>query len=229
MTASASVPTLNSSGSRPSFRAAAISFSLIGRLAFAISVSPVTAQRSNPAPLPIESIVIVPAYPSSMNSSAIRSESGNTVELPAVTMFPVTRIGSTSGRPPEGPSITHAKSGPSAGCEAEPVSPRPSAAAAAAERHPAAMSAASVRIVRFMTSSCTVVRCGPIAGRNRHSAEPSMKSYPAIVRIPSEPCEKSINALRRGLTRPRPGTMSPRSVRCAAPPRARASRRGARW
>jgi hypothetical protein len=44
------------------------------------------------------SIVISPAKPSSWKRSAMRSESGKTVELPAVMMFPLTLAGSTSGR-----------------------------------------------------------------------------------------------------------------------------------
>lgn len=43
-------------------------------------------------------MVIVYAYPSSLNRSAIRSEIGNTVELPAEIILPVTSRGSVSSK-----------------------------------------------------------------------------------------------------------------------------------
>jgi hypothetical protein len=80
--------------------------SLIARLAFEMSVSPCTQKRSNPAPLPMLSMVMLPAYPSSWKRSAIRSDSGKTVELPAVTMSPVTSKGLTSGKASTWTSLT---------------------------------------------------------------------------------------------------------------------------
>ena len=106
VTARASVPTRNSIGVRPIFLAFSISFALMPRLALAISVSPATVKRSNPAPLPILSIVMLPLYPSSLKRSAILSERGKTVELPAVVILPVTFNGLTPGSPwTLGPSI----------------------------------------------------------------------------------------------------------------------------
>ena len=99
-TANASVPTRNSIGSRPIAWQLSISVSLIARDAFDMSVSPATQNRSKPAPLPMLSMVMFPAYPSSWNRSAIRSLNGNTVELPAVMMSPVTLNGSTAGSSP---------------------------------------------------------------------------------------------------------------------------------
>jgi len=105
-TASASVPTRNSSGSRPFARHASASLSLIARDALAMSVSAFTQNRSNPAPLPITSIVMFPPYPSSTKRSAIRSLNGATVELPAVRMSPTTASGYTAG------SMTSSSSSP---------------------------------------------------------------------------------------------------------------------
>ena len=98
-TARASVPTRNSIGSRPMARQDSVSLSLMGRLALAMSDSPATQNRSRPAPEPMESMVMLPLYPSLWNRSAIRSVRGKTVELPAVTMSPVTANGSTAGSP----------------------------------------------------------------------------------------------------------------------------------
>ena len=52
------------------------------------------------------SMVMLPAKPSSLNRSAIRSDSGNTVELPAVMMLPLTFSGSTPGRMGSSDSLT---------------------------------------------------------------------------------------------------------------------------
>jgi len=108
-TARASVPTRNSMGLRPICLAASISLAFMARLALAISVSPATVNRSKPAPLPIESMVITPLYPSCLKRSAIRSDNGYTVELPAVMIFPLTFSGLTPGRPATPPSSTHEK------------------------------------------------------------------------------------------------------------------------
>ena len=70
---------------------------MIARLALAMSVSPALQNRSKPAPEPMLSIVMFPAYPSSLNRSAIASASGYTVELPAMMMSPFTSSGFTSG------------------------------------------------------------------------------------------------------------------------------------
>ena len=73
------------------------SFDLIGRLALEMSVSPAVQKRSKPAPLPMLSTVRLPGKPSSLNRSTIRSDSGNTVELPAVTILPGTSNGLIPG------------------------------------------------------------------------------------------------------------------------------------
>ena len=85
-------------GSRPMAWHDSTSLSLMARLAFETSVSPATQNRSNPAPLPMLSMVTLPANPSSWNRSAIRSARGKTVELPADTTSPETLSGSTIGR-----------------------------------------------------------------------------------------------------------------------------------
>src|SRR5215213_11662275 len=69
------------------------SVSLIGREAFEISVSPVVQKRSKPAPVPTESIVILPLKPSSSKRCFMRSERGKTVEEPAETISPETASG----------------------------------------------------------------------------------------------------------------------------------------
>src|SRR5690606_30060291 len=74
--ASASVPSRTSTDVRPIAAQLSISLSLIGRDAFATSVAPAVQKRSNPAPDPMLSIVMFPAYPSAMKRSAIRSASG---------------------------------------------------------------------------------------------------------------------------------------------------------
>ncbi len=48
----------------------------MAREALERSVSPATQKRSKPAPVPMESIVMLPPYPSSMNSSATASLNG---------------------------------------------------------------------------------------------------------------------------------------------------------
>ncbi len=109
-TARASVPMRNSMGSRPIFRAASTSLDLMARLALAMSVSPATQKRSKPAPLPMESTVMLPLYPSSANRSTIRSDSGYTVELPALMMLPLTWSGFTPGsRGSSDCLVTHSK------------------------------------------------------------------------------------------------------------------------
>jgi len=107
-TASPSVPTRNSTGSRPMARQFSRSESLIGRLAFEMSVSPDLQKRSKPAPVPMLSIVMLPANPSSWKRSAIASVSGYTVELPAMMMSPLTARGSTGGSSPAGASAAGA-------------------------------------------------------------------------------------------------------------------------
>src|SRR5215216_4144361 len=69
------------------------SLSLMAREALEISVSPVLQKRSKPAPVPTESIVILPAKPSSSKRCFMRSESGKTVDEPAVTISPETASG----------------------------------------------------------------------------------------------------------------------------------------
>src|SRR3972149_7170590 len=93
--ASASIPTWKPIGSRGVARAAqfSTSLSLIGREALEISVSPALQKRSKPAPVPTESIVRLPENPSSSKRCFMRSESGKTVEEPAVTMSPETASG----------------------------------------------------------------------------------------------------------------------------------------
>jgi len=59
-TARASVPTRNSTGSRPMARQDSSSESLMARLALAMSVSPATQKRSKPAPEPMLSMVMLP-------------------------------------------------------------------------------------------------------------------------------------------------------------------------
>ncbi len=97
VTARASVPTLNSIGFLPIDLPCSISFCFY----WSRSVCDITlasyCETFKPAPLPILSTVIVPLYPSSVNLSAILSERGNTVEDPAVTIFPLTLSGLTQG------------------------------------------------------------------------------------------------------------------------------------
>ena len=91
--AKASVPTRNSIGVRPMDSHEEISSSWMARLALAMSVSPATQKRSRPAPEPMLSTVMLPLKPSSRKRSDMRSDNGNTVELPAVMMSPVTFSG----------------------------------------------------------------------------------------------------------------------------------------
>src|ERR1700752_2482776 len=93
--ASASIPTWKPIGSRAGVSAAQLStsLSLMAREALEMSVSPALQKRSKPAPVPTESIVRLPLKPSSSKRCFMRSESGKTVDEPAVTISPVTASG----------------------------------------------------------------------------------------------------------------------------------------
>src|SRR5215211_1796171 len=92
-TVRASMPTWNSATVRPMPAQDSASLSLILREELAMSVSPATQKRSRPAPEPIESMVSLPPKPSSSKRCFMRSESGNTVEEPALTISPETASG----------------------------------------------------------------------------------------------------------------------------------------
>jgi len=78
---------------------------LIPTDALAISVSPVLQKRSKPAPEPMESMVIWPEKPSSLYMLAISSETGYTVDEPALTTVPVAFEGSMPGSILSGSSL----------------------------------------------------------------------------------------------------------------------------
>src|SRR5215207_3441888 len=126
------------------------SLSLMAREALEISVSPVLQKRSKPAPVPTESIVILPAKPSSSKRCFMRSESGKTVDEPAVTILPETASGKyiTSGSS-AGASVAAAvgSAGAAVGSEGADVGSTTGASVAVAPPH-----AASIKLIAKSTN-----------------------------------------------------------------------------